>query len=290
MSNISFDLSGKIDKDTINALLAIKEAADSLSIAFFVVGAAARDIILEHCYNIKPHRATLDIDIGIKVADWEQFNNLLQALLSSDNFSDTKEKQRILFHNRPIDIVPFGSIADKEKKVYWPPEHEIFMSMLGFKEAYEYSITVRLSNDPVLDIKLPTLPGLVLMKLISWDEKYPERPKDAEDILFIMNNYDQTDIDDRLYDIEPALLEDSGFDTREAGIRLLGRDMAKIAEPDTLYKMKEILDKETIEESRYRLIQDMIRGSLDHTDKFDEVLNRVEKLKTGIMEIDRQTT
>ena len=114
------------------------------------------------------------------------------------------------------------------------------MSMLGFKEAYEYSITVRLSNDPVLDIKLPTLPGLVLMKIISWDEKYPERSKDAEDILFIMNNYDHAGNTDRLYELEPELLEDSSFDTKEAGIRLLGRDMAKIADKDTLDKVKEI--------------------------------------------------
>jgi len=28
------------------------------------------------------------------------------------------------------------------------------------------------------------------MKLISWNEKYPDRTKDAEDQLFIMENYD----------------------------------------------------------------------------------------------------
>ncbi len=33
MSNISFNLSGKLDQDTIDVLLAIKEAADSLGIA-----------------------------------------------------------------------------------------------------------------------------------------------------------------------------------------------------------------------------------------------------------------
>jgi predicted nucleotidyltransferase len=285
MSNISFNLSGKIDSDTINVLLAIKEAADSLGIAFFVVGAAARDIILEHCYNATPHRATLDIDLGVEVADWEQFNELSKALISTGKFSDTKEPQRILYNDRPVDIVPFGSIVNEDKKVSWPPEHEIFMSILGFKEAYEDSITVRLSNNPLLDIKLPTLPGLALMKLISWNEKYPNRSKDAEDLLFILNNYEKV-VFKRLYDEESSLLEEEDFDLRLAGIRLFGQDMAKIADPETLKTVKEILEHETGEQFRYRLVQDMIKGSLEVENKFDEILNFVEKLREGIEESD----
>ena len=56
-----------------------------------------------------------------------------------------------------IDILPFGPITDEDKKISWAPEHEIIMSMVGFEEAYECSITVRLSSDPVLDIKLSTM-------------------------------------------------------------------------------------------------------------------------------------
>ena len=55
MKNISFDLSGKIDQQTVNALLAIKKEADTLNIPFFVVGAFARDIILKHCYELVGH-------------------------------------------------------------------------------------------------------------------------------------------------------------------------------------------------------------------------------------------
>ncbi len=155
------------------------------------------------------------------------------------------------------------------------------MSMLGFKEAYEYSITVRLSTNPELDIKIPTIPGLALMKIISWKEKYPERTKDAEDLLFIMNNYEVAGNEERLYGQELSLLEEEEFDTRTAGIRLLGRDMAKISDTETLDAVKEILAGETGEQSRYRLVEDMISGSLDHADKFEAVLSLVEKLKQG---------
>jgi len=283
MSNILFNISGKkIDISTINALYEIKKVADSLGIPFFVVGATARDFILEHCYNIKSSRITKDIDLGVEVADWVQFNKLSKALLATGKFFKDRDKQRFLFDDVRIDIIPFGRITDENKKISWPPEHEIFMSVLGFEEAYNYSITVRLRSTPELDIKLPTLPGLALMKVISWKDEYPQRKKDAEDLLFIMDNYENAGNEERLYGQELSLLEEEGFDTRLAGIRLLGRDMAKISDPKTLERVKKILESETGEQSRYRLVEDMVRGNFMSGDKFDEIVHQVEKLQEGI--------
>jgi len=286
MSNILFDLSGKIDQQTVAALSLVKSIADSLGISFFIVGASARDYILKHCYGIEPRRMTMDIDLGVEVSSWEQFNKLTDALKVTGKFvPDAREPQRFHFNHLLVDIVPFGPITDVNQKIAWPPEHEIFMSMLGFREAYEYSITIRLSTDPDLDIKLPTLPGLVLMKIISWHEKYPERKKDADDLLLIMQKYEEVGNFDRLYDEEQDLLKEENFDLRLAGIRLLGRDMAKIADPDTLSTVKDILAGETGERAQYRLISDMIRGSLSYDGKFDEILLQVQKLRRGLLEV-----
>ncbi len=78
MSNISFNLSGKIDQQTIEALSMVKRIADSLSIPFFVVGASARDFILKYCYGIETPRMTRDIDLGVEVASCEQFNQFAE--------------------------------------------------------------------------------------------------------------------------------------------------------------------------------------------------------------------
>lgn len=85
------------------------------------------------------------------------------------------------------------------------------MSLFAFEESYEYAVTVRLSSDPELDIRLPTLPGLALMKIISWEERYPERAKDAEDLSLIMNSYEDAGNFERLYDQEQNLLQAEGF-------------------------------------------------------------------------------
>lgn len=285
MSSISFDLSGKIDQPTVNALSLLKRVADALGIPFFVVGASARDILLKHCYGIDPPRATRDVDLGVRVADWEKYNRLTDALIATEKFAATRERQRFCFDTVLIDIVPFGAIANEHKRISWPPEHEIFMSLFAFEESYEYAVTVRLSSDPELDIRLPTLPGLALMKIISWEERYPERAKDAEDLSLIMNSYEDAGNFERLYDQEQNLLQAEGFDTRLAGIRLLGRDMAKMADHETAEVVCRILCNEKDRVSQYRLVVDMIRGKPRFDETFDETRLQVEKLKEGFLEV-----
>jgi len=289
MTDILFDLSEKInDSAHIEALFAVKKEADSLNISFFIVGASARDYILEHCYNIKCPRMTTDIDLGVKVSAWKQFDKLTKSLLSTGKFSTTNQKQRLLFGDVSIDIVPFGPIAGEDKRITWPPEQEFIMSIMGFQEAYENSITVRLNKTPDLDIKLPTLPGIALMKIISWEEKYPSRQKDAEDLLFIMQQYEDAGNRERLYEEEQLLLQEEGFDQQIASIRMLGKDMAKIADLDTAERITSILDEETKEKSKYRLVTDMLKNLLRDDKKFDEILNQLLKLKEGFCECPAQ--
>ena len=56
---------------------------------YVVIGATARDLILERGYNIPTTRATIDIDLGIEVEDWNQFKKLKDMLLATGRFTDT---------------------------------------------------------------------------------------------------------------------------------------------------------------------------------------------------------
>lgn len=275
------DISGKVESSVVNTLYEVSKVADALKISFFIIGAAARDFIFEYCYNVKSPRMTKDIDLGIKVASWEEVNNLSKALLSTGKFSKTNRTGRYIYNETLIDLVPFGPIADKEKKISWPSQNETILVTLGFEEAYQYAITVRLSGDPTLDIKLPTVPGLTIMKLISWHEA-TDRKKDAEDLLFILKNYEETGVRNRLYEKETHLLEEEDFEIRPASIRLLGQGMARIAKSNTLKKIKDILDRETDSQSNYNLIFAMVKDN--YLEQSDEALVLLEKLKQGVFE------
>ena len=257
-----------------------KNASFVLSIPFFIIGATARDIIFECCYGIRSPRMTKDIDLGVKVSDWKDYSALSDALVKAGHFLKKREGQRFAFRDILIDLVPFGPITDKDNKVSWPPEHSIVLNVVGFEEAYQFSTNVRICKNPELDIKIPTLPGLTIMKLVSWKEmeQVPQREKHAKDLLFIMRNYAETFPDTRLYKKEIKILEEEGFDNNLAGIRLLGKDMAHMSSLDTLKMIKAILLDETKEQDIYRLVSDMVGTA----EQFDEVLVQVKKLTQGV--------
>jgi predicted nucleotidyltransferase len=283
MTGISFNLSGKLNPNLLDLLRVVNNEAQSLGTLFFIVGATARDIVLEHCHAIKPIRGTRDLDIGVEVAGWVEFQQLTKALIDTKKFEKTGELYRLRSEMFHLDIVPFGGVSTDHRTISWPPDQQVIMNIMGFQEAYDSAMTVRLCDESLLEVKVPTIPGMALMKLISWRDRYPERPKDAEDLIFLMEHYDEAGNIDRLYEEEAALLQEEEFDQNLAGIRLLGRDMAAMASPATAEEIIAILEMETGEQNRYRLVPDMIREARLF-DKFDEMFAKVEKLKQGFSE------
>ena len=279
MKNILIDISGKIDSLYISAIKEIKKVADSQEISFFIIGALARDIIMEYFYEIKAPRITMGIDLGIKVSSWDKFSKLINTLEKSGEFKRLKEKHRILYNDIIIDIVPFGDISDKNERIIWPPENEVVMSVMGFNEVYNYSTLVRLQNSPTLEVKITTLPGLSILKLFAWRDSFPNRSKDAEDLLFIMKNYENAGIFEKLYESELHLLESEDFDNQIAGIVLLGKEMSKICTNQTFVYLRKIINEETSKNSNFNLIRDML---LSKRDDFNRILYLLKKLKEGI--------
>jgi len=88
----------------------------------------------------------MDIDLGIRVSSWNQFDQLINTLELSGEFKKLKEKHRVIYKDIIIDIVPFGGISDKNEKISWPSENEVVMSVMGFNEVYDNSTLVRLQN------------------------------------------------------------------------------------------------------------------------------------------------
>ena len=130
MNKMSYDLSGKIESILIKALLEIKNIADGLKVDFFVVGATARDILMQHLYNVTAPRMTKDIDIAVCVANWGEYLALIDALLATDKFIRGTQKQRYDFEGTLIDIIPFGDISGRDNTISWPPDHETIMGTI----------------------------------------------------------------------------------------------------------------------------------------------------------------
>jgi len=109
MTKKLLDLSGKID-GSIPVFEDITGIADALGIPFFVIGATARDLILEVGYGIRSFRATKDLDLAIQVENWEKYNTLSAALLETGLFSESRSHHTFIYNKGElyIDIIPFG--------------------------------------------------------------------------------------------------------------------------------------------------------------------------------------
>jgi predicted nucleotidyltransferase len=56
------------------------------------------------------------------------------------------------------------------------------MSVAGFREAFESTVKVILRRDPLLEIKVASLPSLTALKLVAWKNRGITNNKDAKDI------------------------------------------------------------------------------------------------------------
>jgi predicted nucleotidyltransferase len=155
MSNTSLDISGKIDSRTCSAYRAVSDAAAGLRIPFVVVGASARDLVMHHGCQVPLERATQDLDFGIQVPNWDAFYALKEAL-RKQGFSPAKVDHRLYSEQgTPIDIVPFGGNQDVNAQISWPPQGDVVMSVLGFREACDNALQVRIQEEPELVFPSP---------------------------------------------------------------------------------------------------------------------------------------
>jgi predicted nucleotidyltransferase len=287
MTSIFRDISGKIEPGVLEALQEIDAVAQSLGLPFMLVGAKARDLFFAESFGIQSGRATRDVDLAIQVSSWNEYDALVNRLLAGKNFvRDRVIKHRLQYKDYPqVDIIPFGEIEDPPGSVSWSDDGLTSMCTVGFKDASESCVTIRLKSGPDLDIRVPVPAGMAIMKLVSWHEKYPERQNDATDLIFLMKEYVNAGNETRLFEEDADVVAMDGFDFEMASPRLLGRDIARIASVRTLAAVEHIIDAETNPDSSYRLVQDIMGGKLYIEESFDWTLDMLKQLKEGIQDV-----
>jgi len=270
MTKQLLSVSSKIEPELLPIYEDIHNQAKLLNIPFMVVGAAARDILLKYGYGKEVKRATLDVDFGIEVNDWELHKKLKNALTKLSDWSPSKRiVQRIYFKNTAVDIVPFGGI-EENGCISWPGE-DSKMVVTGFEEAYQNALTVEIKDNPHLEMKVASLAGLTTMKTISWDDGDGRKEKDAKDLALILENYLDAGNYDRLCENENLDILEDNFDYDYSGARLLGRDVQRIAKPETFKKVLDIIKQQSADSDDSELANCMItvrHGDDEHKKMF----------------------
>ena len=260
-----------------------------MDIETFVIGAIARDLIFEYVYDRKIRRATEDVDFGVAVENWKQYEYLKASLAKTRSFKfDQKIEQRMWWKSEhgemKIDLIPFGGVETEQGEIAFPPNGDFEMNIAGFAEVYQDSIEIELSDG--FKVKIASLSGLALLKFIAFNDRPHVRRRDIQDIWFIARNYMEADNEYRLYDKtqDGDLLTDD-FDYELCGARLLGRDIAKMLNDKTQKIVVKLLSEET-DGGRLIKLADIINSEgLKDEDRYDNIMRTFCELRTGITEM-----
>lgn len=223
---------------------------------FYVIGATARDIIVQQLLDTASTRRTKDLDIAIAIPDWDAFEQITERLIA-DGFKKSNDMyQRFYYGAYEVDIVPYGVVAKEDDNIYWPPEEVVAMSVKGFDEVLSEAITV--SIDDEFKVKIASLHGLFLLKLNAWLDRNAKTSKDAEDMSFILSNYFMANLD---REIHQEVYDWENFDEYIAGGYWLAHDLVTLLNVNQLNYYKEVIEGELAKEEESRLINQMIENS-----------------------------
>ncbi len=269
MKNTLLDISTKIDPITIEIFSAIIEAGRVYSVPLVVVGASARDMVLQHGYGMRVKRATTDIDFAIQVPNWSAFSNI-QDYLVSVGFSRDKQIQRLKSPSGiSVDVVPFGGVENGSATISWPPSGDVVMMTLGFKEAYENAQVVRICENPNVEIPVATPVSMSLLKLIAWSDRTLDvRRKDAIDLRYLLEIYsDIPSVNDNLYEEKIDILKKYDWDIVLSGAYLIGEHAKSIASEETTLIINNILLTEKTFEQLLEEMYEYIDSKFEHAEK-----------------------
>ena len=260
-------------------VISISKIFDREGINFIVIGALARDIYFEQ-KNLKLDIRTKDVDFAILVKDWDEFNQVKELLKNEMNMAeDPKKVYRLMCGGIPVDLLPFGEIAEPGATVSWPGQFRARMKVQGFQEAFDNAEALTLEG---VNVKVIIPEMLVALKLSSWSLG-ADRAKDAMDIRLVLENVKTLcpDLENDFHNDEnESLLEQYSKDEDGLWIAIFGsRIQTLLGESGLSSYLKNLMNSGTTVGS---LIRDMNEGNIPDRELESELSSLTSPLKTGL--------
>jgi predicted nucleotidyltransferase len=247
--------------DLPNIFAALKKTFDAANVPFYLIGARARDVWFLPEKNM---RITRDVDWIAASEEGTVFKEIRHQLIEKEGFIETKNPYTLLSpKGMDVDLLPFIENTGR--------------SLEGLREVFARG-TEGVSFDDGSTYQVATLPAIVLLKFIAWDDRPEYRLKDLGDIGLILDNYfDRFDND--IYDNHNDLFGDRELEHIAAYV--VGRKIKHIignsahlkerlthiltAQRAEITKRMANLNSKT-EEYINRILQNLLDGILENTE------------------------
>lgn len=257
----------------------IDEVMIKLNVPYYLIGASAVALNLLRD-GIKPSRGTKDIDFAIMISSIQEFESIVEELVK---FGFNKvQAPWTLYHpkfNTVIDLMPFGEIEEKFTVNF--NQRHTYLHVLGLTEVLQEPDTIKIEEKSV---QIPSLPGMVVLKLIAWSDRPEDRGNDLYDILRIIEHYFDLNFDEIVEHHFDTFPDDDKLDQFKIAARVLGRKASKF-----LSVSKAINDRilKTINENVVNVEKSAIAKQWIRDKDWDlkYAVEILEELKKGLTEI-----
>ena len=271
------------NKELSNLLSALERGFSRFGIDYYLVGAVSRDVWMSGINKILPGRTTGDIDFAVFINDKGVYEELKTYFINHEGFSPYSGNAFVLIwkDGTEVDLLPFGAIEDENRRVSVSGNGYSTMHVDGFKEVYAQELP-EIELEEIHQFKICTLPGIVLLKLIAWDDRPEARRDDIKDISDILNHFFNM-YQDIIWEKHSDLFEDDNSELLNIAARALGREIAGIAIRDErLHKrIRHILKSNTAEPHTSKMAL-IMREYFDNTVQENFLL--LQELKQGFEE------
>ena len=221
----------------LEAMEALVRVVETRGLQVLLIGALAREIVFDQLNEGRPYRATWVVVVSVRVSDWDEYHNLIDALVEVGFTREGEHKLRYS-DGTELDLLPYGGVADENNAVPWMGGDRV-MSVDGFEAAAAHGEMRDVSG---VQIRVANLPSLIALKFFALRDRIRDLgATDLLDLTYILTNASSA-LGDRIYeDLEPDLQVELGY--QELGPRLLGRDVATTVKQEEVVHLLNIIDK-----------------------------------------------
>ncbi|MBX3255713.1 MAG: hypothetical protein KF862_16385 [Chitinophagaceae bacterium] len=208
-------------------LSALERGFEKFGIDFYLVGAVARNVWMSSIHGIAPRRTTADTDFAVLINNKGTYEALKAYLIKEEGFIPSQENAFVLIKgDAQVDLLPFGAIEDEDSKVTVQGTGYTSVHVPGFKEVYDTDLPeLELENGHTF--KFATLPGIVLLKLLAWDDRPEARRDDIKDISDILHHYFNMH-DNEIWENHFDLFDRDDAELIDIAAHVMGRELKKI--------------------------------------------------------------
>ena len=261
-----------MDPKAVEALRILSRVLSQEGRRFVLIGATVPQIVLDFRGTPGPgSRETRDIDVVAEMHGWEDFARIRERLLQ-EGFRQGRVAHELWLEEVRIDLIPFGPGIVQEDKLAWPYGDSI-MTACGFEEALECARDEQVAGD--FTVPVVTIPGLVLLKIVSYLDRPEKRARDLIDIVYCFEEYEAAPGQSRRFDHAGTEVDGEAVTFEEAGAFLLGMEVAVLAKPKSVEIVRRFLS--TIPDGFARPVSQILSEEkrLVDTEKRHSVLYRL---------------